>query len=419
MPPLTFALLGFGTVGQAVARLVLSTHPKLRLTHVFNRNIERKRVDWVPGDVVWTENVDEVLASPVDAVVEVAGGVEPAGSWVKRALEAGKGVVTANKQLLAHEGGGLFALAAARDRALRFEAAVCGGLPLVRMIGEGLASDRLARIAGVMNGTCAYILTRMEHEGIGLDEALRDAQERGYAEADPTEDLDGHDARAKLCVLSRIGLRQAITPDQVACASIRGVTGVDFAIARRLGCTIRQVAEAEHDVNTRVVRCRVGPALVPLDSLYARVTGTQNVLQVTGEFSGETAVKGLGAGGDATAVAVVSDLLAVAEDRGAGPTAGYAAAEAPLATTGRFLGPGYLRFTVRPHTGIVADLAHALGAHAIDIDAVHRQPGEDGAGVALAMTVAPCDPHMLERALVEIALLDFHVGPSLAVPILQ
>jgi homoserine dehydrogenase len=419
MPPLTFALLGFGTVGQAVARLVLSAHPTLRLTHIFNREIERKRVDWVPGDVVWTENVDEVLASPLDAVVEVAGGLEPAGSWVTRALESGKAVVTANKQLLAHRGSDLLALASARDRGLRFEAAVCGGLPVVRMIGEGLASDRLHRIAGVMNGTCSYILTRMEREGLGMDEALHDAQERGYAEADPTDDIDGHDAQAKLCVLSRIGLQQAITPDQVACTSVRDVASVDFTIARRLGYTIRQIAEAEHDVNTRVVRCRVGPALVPLDSLFARVTGTQNVLQVSGDYSGETAVKGLGAGGDATAVAVVSDLLAVADDRGAGPATRYAAVEAPLAPTDRILGPWYLRFTVRTHTGIVADLAHALGAHAIDVEALHHQPIDHGVGVPLAMTVAPCDPHMLARALVEIALLDFHVGPSLAVPILR
>jgi homoserine dehydrogenase len=363
--------------------------------------------------------VDDVLSSPVDAIVEVAGGLDPAGSWVTRALDAGKAVVTANKQLLAHHGGDLLSLAAARDRALRFEAAVCGGLPVIRMIGEGLASDRLARIAGVVNGTCSYILTRMEREGVGLDEALRDAQARGYAEADPTDDIDGHDARAKLCVLSRIGLRQAITPDHVACTSIRGITNVDFAIARRLGCTIRQVAEAEHDVNTRVVRCRVGPALVPLDSLFARVTGTQNVLQITGDFSGETAVKGLGAGGGATAVAVVSDLLAVAEDRGAGPAASYAAVDTPLATTDRLLGPWFLRFTVRTHMGIVADLAHALGAHAIEIEELHHEPVEGGAGVVLAMTVAPCDPHLLERALVEIALLDFHVGPSLAVPVLR
>jgi homoserine dehydrogenase len=307
----------------------------------------------------------------------------------------------------------------ARGRALRFEAAVCGGLPVVRAVGEGLAGDRLSRIAGVLNGTCNYILPRMEHEGVSLDEALRDAQARGYAEADPSDDLDGHDARAKLCVLTRIGLGLAITPEHVACMSIRGVSGEDFAIARRLGCTIRQVAEAEHDVNTQVVRCRVGPALVPLDSAFARVTGTQNVLLVTADFSGETAMKGLGAGGDATAVAVVSDLLAVAEDRGPGPAARYATVDAPLATTARLLGPWLLRFTVRSHSGVVADVTHALAAHTIDVEALQVEPSAAGGGASLAVTVAPCDPHMLERALFEIALLDFHVGPSLAVPILR
>jgi len=420
MQPLTFAIVGFGTVGRAAARLALNHH-ELRLTHVCTRNADQSRVDWLADDVRWSDDIEEVLASPVDAVVEVMGGVQPAATWMARALEGGKHVVTANKAALADCGHELFPLALARGRSLRFEAAVGGGIPVIRAIGIGLASDRLERVSGVLNGTCNYILTAIEQRGVTFDTALAEAQARGYAEADPAGDLDGHDARAKLCLLARVGLAQAIHPEQVACQSIRRVSPADFACARRVGCTIRQVAHAEHDVNSRVVRARVGPVLVHADSPLARPVGNQNIVVTQGEFGGETAFLGLGAGGDPTAVAVVSDLLAIADHPDAILTARFAQVSTPQSVTNRLLCRHYVRFVVRDRLGIIADLGHVLATHAIDIDSVFpRADGTAGSPtLTFGMTLDECDPHMLERALVEIAQLDFHAEPPLAMPILH
>ena len=419
MRELTFAIVGFGTVGQAAARLARQ-HRELRLTHVCNRHVEAKRVDWPGDDVRWTDDVGEVLASPVEVIVELVGGVEPATTWLTQALRAGKHVVTANKQALAHHGGELFELAHASGRALRFEAAVGGGIPVIRGIGKGLASDRLDRISGVLNGTCNYILSTIEQRDTTFTQALAEAQERGYAEADPGADLDGHDARAKLCLLARIGFGQAVAPEQVACHSIRRVSPVDFFFARRVSCTIRQVAGAEHDIGSRVVRARVGPALVHTDSPLARPVANQNIVVTQGEYSGETAFLGLGAGGDPTAVAVVSDLLAIAERPDAVLPARFAQVDMPLAVTDRLVCPHYVRFVVRDRLGIVADLGHVLSTHALDIESVLSPARPRAAGpVAFAATLNECDPHMLERALVEIAQLDFHAEPPVAMPILR
>lgn len=231
------ALLGFGTVGQAVARL-LARVPGVTLTHVFNRHVARKRVDWLPSSVVWTESTDELFASRLDIVIEVVGGRDPAGLWVRRALDAGAHVVTANKQLLAYEGADLLRLAADRGRHLAFEASVAGGIPVIGAIRDGLSADRLVRVSGILNGTCNFILTRMDEDGLPFGEALRQAQAQGFAEADPTDDLDGDDARAKLCVLARVALHRDLRPDAVSCRSIRPIADVDFVYARRLGCTI-------------------------------------------------------------------------------------------------------------------------------------------------------------------------------------
>src|SRR6188474_983752 len=168
------ALLGFGTVGQSVARILCSGEvPQVQLTHIFNRQVERKRVDWVPASVAWTESADEVLASDVDIVIELVGGLRPAHDWVKGALLAGKSVVTANKQLMAHHGAELLDIARSRGLEVRFEASVAGGIPVLRALQEGLAGDRLVEVRGILNGTCAYILSRMQSEGKSFGDALK------------------------------------------------------------------------------------------------------------------------------------------------------------------------------------------------------------------------------------------------------
>jgi homoserine dehydrogenase len=202
--------------------------------------VARKRVDWVPASVVWSEDADAVLASDVDVIVELAGGLDPAGSWVRRALEAGKSVVTANKKLIAYQGVELERLAAAKGGHLKYGAAVAGGIPVIPGLEQGMAGDRIERIEGILNGTCNFILSKME-EGAEYAAVLAEAQAKGYAEADPTEDVGGFDARAKLAILMRLALRVQVDPEEIVPRPITTITPVDFSYARDLGCTIRQV----------------------------------------------------------------------------------------------------------------------------------------------------------------------------------
>lgn len=410
------ALLGFGTVGQAVAR-ILRDQPGITLTHVFNRNVARKRVDWLPASVAYTESFEDVLGGQPDIVVEVMGGRQPAGTYIRQALSAGCHVVTANKQLLAYEGTGLLAEATAAKRRLAFEASVAGGIPVIRAIREGLSGDRLYRISGILNGTCNYILTRMEGAGLGFDAALAEARERGFAEADPTDDLDGYDARAKLCILARVALRRELVPDAVSCRSIRPITDMDFVYAKRLGCTIRQVSRVELDEAQDAVTAFVQPALVRNESALSRVQRNQNMVVTTGRAGGDTGFTGFGAGGGPTAVAVVSDVLSIAEN-GHGAPAPAATASAPARVTDRFPAPYYLRFVVHDRPGIVAALAAEFATQNINIDALLQEPAQDKGALPFVITLEECDPEDLRLALGRIARMDFHKDPPLAMPVL-
>ena len=414
--PLSVGLLGFGTVGQSVARLLVErSDGLLTLSHIFNRNVARKRVDWVPGSVVWTERVEDVLDSDVDVIVEVVGGVDPARAWHERALERGRPVVTANKQLIATHGQALLGRAAARGVDLLFEAAVGGGIPVVRGLREGIAADRLTSVSGILNGTCNYILTRMESAGLPFDAALAEAQQLGFAEADPTDDLEGFDARAKLCILARVGLGLDLSPSDVPCETIRTISDDDFVYARRLQGTIRQVSRVA-SVDGRV-EARVGPALVPLTSPLARVIGSQNLIVAGGAYGKETTFSGYGAGGFPTAVAVVSDLLAIARRGGTTPAA-WPETTRPASVTNLQVAPYYLRLVVRDQPGIIASLASIFSAHAINNDAVLQEPGGTKDRLPFVITLEACPTSAMVAALAEIATLPFHVTPPLCLPVL-
>jgi homoserine dehydrogenase len=315
--PARVGLVGFGTVGRSVARILESrADERLRLARICVRNAARPRPAWLHAEVDWTARFDDLLAPDIDIVVELVGGLSPAREWVTRALLAHKSVVTANKQLVAEEGGRLAALASRQRRQLRYGASVAGGVPVIDAIRQGLSGDRLRRITGVLNGTCNYVLTRIEEAGVAFEDALAEAQARGYAEADPSADIDGLDARAKLAILCRVGLEHSVRPADIPCTSIACVTARAFAAAHAEGKTIRQVSRAEivgvpGSSDTRVT-ASVGPELLPRDSILARVSGCENAVVVTGEFGGDTVYAGRGAGGDATGVAVISDLLAIA-----------------------------------------------------------------------------------------------------------
>src|SRR3984957_15756519 len=265
--PLRIAIFGFGTVGSSVARILLESKPQgLELTHIFNRGVARKKADWVPKSVTWSEDADSVLSSDADVIVALAGGLDPAGGWVRNALEAGKSVVTANKKLIAFHGVELEKIAATKGGHLKYGAAVAGGIPVIPGLEQGLAGDRIERIEGILNGTCNFILSKME-AGADYATVLAEAQAKGYAEADPTEDVGGFDARAKLAVLMRLALRVQVHPEDIQTCPITDVAAIDFSYARDLKCTIRQVARAERIGGHLAATVR--PMLVPLASPLA------------------------------------------------------------------------------------------------------------------------------------------------------
>ncbi|HUN88453.1 MAG TPA: homoserine dehydrogenase, partial [Terriglobales bacterium] len=308
------AILGFGTVGRSVAEILsYSSDSRLRLTHVFNRDVDRKRVSWANDEVLWTDKIEDVLDSDVDLVVETVGGLDPAYDWVRKALLKGKSVVTANKQLIAHRGRELTRLAFDTGQQLLFGASVAGGVPVLLALQEGLAGDRLVGISGILNGTCNYILTRMEQAGVSFEAALAEAQQFGYAEADPSADVNGNDATAKLAILVQVALKVGLTPSAIRTTPVTEVNSLDFLYARDLGCTIRQISRAQFD--GRRLFSSVEPALVPRESSLAQVQGNQNVVIASGKYGGNTAFLGSGAGGHPTAVAVISDLIAAAHGR--------------------------------------------------------------------------------------------------------
>jgi len=413
--PARVALLGFGTVGQSVARILCSGEiPQVQLTHIFNRQVARKRVDWVPASVTWTESADEILAADVSIVIELVGGLRPAYEWVKGALMAGKSVVTANKQLMAHHGTELLDLARSRGLEVRFEASVAGGIPVLRALQEGLAGDRLVEVRGILNGTCAYILSRMQSETISFADALAEAQRAGYAEADPSEDLDGADAAAKLAIIAAVGLRRPVRVTDIATKSIRPIEPVDFEYARELGCTIRQIARASAEDNGAVFAA-VRPALVPLSSGFGRVEGSQNLVTVRGIFGGETSFFGSGAGGSPTAVAVVSDVLSVAGRGAAAPSAMVPSTFHQV--SGDFVAPHYVRFTVNDKPGILAQVTAAYAKFGINIDGVLQLPKFRKDRLPFVTTLEECSESVLDRALAEVAKSDFHVQPPLSLPI--
>jgi homoserine dehydrogenase len=416
---LKIAIAGFGTVGRSVAKLLCQeASGAFELTHIFNRDVGRKKVDWVPASVRWTESINQVLSSDVDILVELAGGVKPAGDWIRKALRAGKSVVTANKQLIAESGPELLELAQASGCRLEFGASVAGGIPAIMGIQEGLAGDRLYKISGVLNGTCNFILTKMETSGASFESALREAQELGYAEADPTSDIEGYDARAKLVILAQAGLRVRLQSEQIPCWPISAVEAVDFAYARELNCTIRQISLAKKETEDGLsVRAFVRPALVPSGSLVAHVEGSKNLVMATGQYAGPMVFSGFGAGGDPTAVAVVSDLYSIARS-GAAPSSTLHEIETPKDVSGEFTAPYYLRFVVKDRPGIIAAVSTVLARYGIGIDAVLQRPGYPHSALPFIITLETARSAMLGCALQEIIRLDFHVQPVLCMPIL-
>jgi homoserine dehydrogenase len=412
------AILGFGTVGSSVARILSERGGEdIRLTHIFNRQIARKRVGLLPPAIRWTEDINDVLSSDAHIIVELIGGLEPAGEWIRKALQSGKSVVTANKQLIARHGTELVRLARENNQHIAFGASVAGGVPVISGLQEGLAGDELIELCGILNGTCNYILTRIESAGVSFAEALQEAQKLGFAEADPTDDVDGLDARAKLAILARTGLRVSADLESISARTISVIEPVDFEYAKLLDCTIRQLSRARK--TSKKLFATVGPSLVHASSPLARVEGARNLVMSTGKFGGETVFAGHGAGGHPTAVAVVSDLIAIARSRQVNGAALDEGDVPSLSVSPDFTSRHYLRFTVQDEPGIIASLATIFSGLGINIDSVFQKPGYSKSKLPFVITLEPCPASLVERAVTQIASLKFHVQPCLNLPILD
>jgi homoserine dehydrogenase len=376
---LRVGLLGCGTVGSAVVRLLRTNGAEirrragvaLRLVRVAVAHPDRSRgLLFDPG--VLTPSAAEVVADPqVDAVAEVMGGLEPARRLLLDALERGKSVVTANKQLIARHGPELFAAAARAGADLRLEASVGGGLPVIQPLKESLAANRILEVAGILNGTTNYILTKMADEGWEFGRALEDAQRRGFAEADPTDDVDGHDAAAKLAILATIAFHTPVRADDVYREGIRRISPQDIAFARELGFAVKLLALAREQDGR--VEARVHPAFLPLDHPLASVRNELNAVFVRGDFAGEVMTVGRGAGGEPTASAVVADLIDVARNRRAGAhgRVGWSALEPrPLRPIEETASPFYLLMQVADRPGVFARIAAIFGEEGVSIASI-------------------------------------------------
>jgi homoserine dehydrogenase len=414
--PVGIALLGCGTVGGGVLtllarereRLAARVGAPLEVRRVLVRDPKKVRVE--ACDVRWvTTDVDAVMSDPeVELVVEVMGGEGLAGDLVERALRAGKSVVTANKALLAARGKQLFALAAEHRADLGFEAAVGGGIPIIRALRDQLAGDRVERLFGILNGTSNFVLTQMTELGQGFAEALADAQARGYAEADPTLDVGGFDAAHKLLVLATLAFGAEVTEGEIAIEGIRELEAADIEHARRLGYVVKHLVVGRDHGDA--IELRVHPTLIPRSSVLANVSGVLNAVKIEGAALGPCVLSGRGAGDLPTAVSVVADVIDVSRAIVAGApglvTRSVAIARRPLRAAGLTEVRWYLRFPVADRPGVIAKLAAALGDAGVSIEQIEQgpPPAEGDAPVDVVIVTRTAREDAIRRALAAIEL---------------
>jgi homoserine dehydrogenase len=419
MRPVRLGLLGCGTVGGGVIQLLNANASylaervgaPLEVARILVRDPGKERVPEVDRALL-TADPEAVLGDPsIDLFVEVMGGVDPARRFVERALDAGRGVVTANKMLLALHGPALVERAHAKGVDLAFEGSVGGGIPVVRVLREALASDWVTSLEGIVNGTCNFILTRMRSDGLSFEDALREAQEKGYAEADPTLDVDGHDAAHKLVVLAMLAFGARVPSEAVPTEGIRAIDAIDHDFADRFGFAIKHLAIGRE--RGEAVELRVHPALVPKTATIANVNGVLNAIAVEGRALGPCLLSGRGAGDLPTAVSVVADVLDVARAlRGGAPgllTKGIQLEARPLSPLDDVVTRYYLRFEVFDRPGVLARITGALGATGVSIEQMVQQGrgGADGAAVQVVILTHEARERDVRQALAQIAGHDF------------
>ena len=411
-------ILGAGVVGSQVARVVLNPDGapaySLKVNNILVRDIARPR-DGIPAGLL-TADAEEVLSDDRnDIIVEVMGGEEPARSYIAAALTAGKHVVTANKEALAKHGDELTSLANDNGVTLSYEASVGGGIPVLAVIQDSLSANRIESIRAIINGTTNFVLSSMEESGSSFEDALAEAQELGYAEADPTADVDAHDAVYKLSILARLAFGASADPRSIYREGIRKIGAKDLRYARALGFNIKLLAIARN--GEAGVRCRVHPALVPADVPMAKVSGVLNAVELNGDLLGPLWLQGRGAGAGPTASAVMGDILRIAN--GISQESDSRVKPAP-ATQLRENGTGpdiidmadlqvryYVRLSVLDRFGVLAKIAGVFGDFQISIASVLQFDSDDERGLAdLVITTHPSREASMQQAATRLRQLD-------------
>ncbi len=403
-------IIGVGTVGSSVVKILQKNRDiiwaragkQIEVAKGVVRDISKPR----DIDIPLTTDPFEVTDDPnIDVVVELMGGVDKAFAIVKRALQNKKAVVTANKALLAYHRYELQQLA--DDLPFEFEASVAGGIPIIKALREGLSANHIEALLGIMNGTCNYILTKMSQEQVSFDEVLQEAQRLGYAEADPTFDVDGFDAAHKLLILASIAYGIDAKPEDILIEGIRKIDRLDFEFAQEFGYTIKLLSIARRKNNE--VELRVHPTLVPKSQMIAKVDGVMNGISVIGDVVGETMYYGPGAGGDATASAVISNIIDIARGGKCSPMLGFKRpleSGMRLAAKERIEAKYYLRLVVEDRPGILAKIATIFGEFSISIESMLQKPSS-GDLANLLLSTHKCMEKDIQKALHELTQQNF------------
>ena len=429
MQEVRVGVIGLGNVGMGTLAVLAENAEQitqklgfpLRVSTVCSRSVESKKLPEALGPVRKTSDWREVVSHPeVDVVAELVGGTSVASEIISGAITHKKSVVTANKELMATCGSEIWDRAIRAGINLAMEASVAGGIPIHAVLREGISGDRVVALYGILNGTSNYILTEMEERGATLDEVLTEAQRLGYAESDPSADIDGLDARSKLAILAALAFGEKITPADIYVEGIRRISPMDFRYAHQLGHTIRLLCGARQTPDGLILSVR--PALIGLKTIISGVKGAYNAVWVKGRFGEDTFYYGRGAGPLPTGVAVASDLMRVAREIRYGhpervsPFAHERLGEyKPLLVT-REKCPYYLRFRVEDQPGILATLAGILAEQHISLEAVLQLPNETKHDLPFVITLEPSYEHAVREAVEKMSNLEFLREPPLALP---
>jgi homoserine dehydrogenase len=429
MQPVNIGLIGLGNVGEGTLTILTENAEHietklgfpLRVAAICSRGIAKKQFPAALDSALKTADWRDVVNHPgVDVVVELIGGTGAARQIIEAAIANGKSVVTANKELMALAGAELWDRAIAARINLAMEASVAGGIPIHAVLREGISGDRINTLYGILNGTCNFILTEIESRGASFEDVLAEAQRAGYAEADPSADVDGFDARSKLAILTALAFGEKIVPGDIYTEGIRRIKPVDFEYAHQLHHTIRLICAARQTPQGLILSVR--PSLIPQSTILASVRGAYNAVWVSGKYGGDTFYYGRGAGPHPTGVAVVSDLMRVAREIRSGspervsPFAHASLGEYKPVPIALSKSAYYLRFRVEDRPGIIAQLATALAAEGISIDAVLQLPKADWRDLPFVITVEPTTEQSIRAAIARMLELNFLIEPPLAMP---